>query len=104
MNGSSVKPRKGAFDVNRSAIIEAATRLRRRSFRVPPFQEKRNANSDKNDSPDHDGVHVDYAHCCKQKSDASDQKKWTSDSAVKRSISKPVGEAAAGHCQRASRR
>jgi len=47
---------------------------------------------------------VDHAHSCKQKSDASDQKKWASDSAVKRAIFKPVGEAADGHRETARRR
>src|ERR1700751_4411964 len=76
--------------------------LSRRTFRIAPFQQKRYANSDENESPNRNGVQVDHAHSCQQKSDASDQKKWGSDSAVKRAISKPVGEAADGHRETAS--
>jgi hypothetical protein len=78
--------------------------LSRRTFRIAPFQQKRYANSDENESPNQNGVQVDHAHCCQQKSDASDQKKWGSDSAVKGAISKPVGEAADGHRETARRR
>jgi hypothetical protein len=84
--------------------VFASSELSRRTFRTPPFQEKRYANSDENESPNQSGVHVDHAHSCKQKSDASDQKKWASDGAVKSAILKPVGEAADGHRERARRR
>ena len=47
-------------------------------------------------------VDGDHAHSFEQESGASDQKEWTSYSAVKRAIFKPVGEAADRHGEKAS--
>jgi len=82
----------------------ASSRLRRRTFRIPPFQQKRYADSDENESPNQKRVEVDRAHSCEQESDASDQKEWASYGAVKRAISEPIGEAADGHGEKASSR
>jgi hypothetical protein len=71
--------------------------LRRRTFRVPPFEEKRYGDSDENELPNRNCVQVDHSHSCEQKSDASDQKYWASDDAVERPIPRPVCEATDGH-------
>jgi hypothetical protein len=44
------------------------------TFRIPPFQQKRDSGSDENESPNQKGVDVNHADSCEQKSDASDQK------------------------------
>ena len=82
----------------------ASSMLRRRTFCIPPFQQKRYSDSDENESPNQKSVEVDHAHSCEEESEGSDQKEWTSYSAVKRAIFEPVGETADGHGEEARSR
>ena len=52
----------------------ASSKLRRRTLRISPFQQKRDDGSDYNEAPNQNGVDVDHAQPCEQESDASDQK------------------------------
>jgi hypothetical protein len=58
----------------RSDVGFASSKLRCRTFCIPPFQQKRDADSGENESPNQNGVEVDHAHSCQQESEASDQK------------------------------
>jgi hypothetical protein len=75
-----------------------------RTLRIQPFQQKRDANADENERPDPTGVDVDHVHTREQQHNSTDQKYWASDGTVKSAISKPVGEAADGHGEKARSR
>ncbi len=82
----------------------ASSRARRRTFRIPPFQQKRDAGTDENEWPDPKRVDVNDAPTCEQEHDASDQKYRAGDCAMIGAIPNPVSEAADGHGEQAGSR
>ena len=48
--------------------------LGRRTLRIEPFQQKRNADTDENERPDPMRVDVDHAHSREQEHETTDQK------------------------------
>ena len=82
----------------------ASPRLGRRTFRIPPFQQKRYSDSNEKELPNQKGVEVNHADSCEQESDAGDQKEWASYGAVKRAMFEPVGHATDGHSEKARSR
>ena len=85
-------------------VYSQFSRARRRTFRIPPFQQKRDADPDENEWPDPTRVDVNIAPTGEQEHDASDQKYRAGGCAMIGSIPKPVGEAADGHGEKAGSR
>ena len=50
------------------------SKLRRRTLRIPPFQQKRDAHADENEWPDPRGVDMDHVQAREQEHEATDQK------------------------------
>lgn len=86
------------------SVIRTLRQLGRRALRVEPLQQKRDSDADENKWPDPTHADVDRAHSTEQEHDATDHKKRASDGTVESAISKPVGEAADGHGEKARSR
>ena len=56
------------------SVMGIYRQLGRRTLRIQPFQQKRDADADENERPDPTDVDVDHAHAREQEHDATDQK------------------------------
>ena len=75
--------------------------LGRRTPRIEPFQEKRDADAGHDEWPDPKAIEPDKAAAGEQEHYSSDQKQRASDNAVKGTIPDPIGQAADSHREKA---
>jgi len=68
---------------------------------MPPFQQKSDADADRDDWPDPKGIEADQTDGREKECHSNDHKERASDNAVKGMILDPIGEAADSHREKA---